>query len=99
MTLHIFGQPFNHADAWIIGDKESLVALRSAIDEAISGNISSCSHFAQDGEGYSIVVLNQQLTEADLLPYTHDHMSHRGTHPHEYVTDYELVKNPKFRGI
>ena len=59
--LNIYGQPYWHADARIIGNREGLIELRRAIDRAVSGlpvpGISATKLlFASDGEGYTVTV-------------------------------------------
>ncbi len=74
MMLHIYAQPDQHADAYIVGDAEALRALWEAIGRALvtgKQDGTGCV-FCADGEGY--VVLVKPATEAEMdrlrLPYT-----------------------------
>lgn len=73
MKLHIYAQQLNHDSAWIVADKSALFELRDAIDRALKeGN--TCSEFyAEDGEGYSLYVVElgeKEMTWEQLdLPY------------------------------
>ncbi len=59
MLLHIYAQPFEHAEAWIIGDAKSLKALRDAIDKALTdATISSVKSITADGESFVTIVAN-----------------------------------------
>lgn len=35
--LHLYPQPYNHAEAWMVGDRESLTAIRDAITRVLEG--------------------------------------------------------------
>lgn len=59
--LHIYGQPFWHADARIIGNTEGLTELREVIDHALRDGKAETSEwddclFTSDGEGYKVIV-------------------------------------------
>lgn len=59
--LNIYGQAFYHQEARIVGNKEGLLVLRDAIDEAIKTSKARTSNddaplFASDGEGYAVIV-------------------------------------------
>jgi len=59
--LNIYGQPFEHAEAIIKGNREGLVELRDAIDRALRNGKAETAHphdciFASDGEGYHIII-------------------------------------------
>lgn len=56
-TLHIFGQMFWHADAYIIGNRRALELLREQIDKTLQdGTITydGCNYFQNDGEGFPL---------------------------------------------
>lgn len=58
-TLHLFGQMFEHADAYIIGNRRALELLREQIDKALQeGAVScqGCNYFQNDGEGFPLHV-------------------------------------------
>jgi len=61
--LNIYGQPYEHSEAKIIGNREGLESLKQAIDDALtfgSGRATTSSQkeplFASDGEGYEVIV-------------------------------------------
>ncbi len=70
--LHLYAQPFWHAEAYIVGDREGLTALRDAIDAALDTGRGTASPFASDGEGYELEVLAVSTEDAWRLgvPYT-----------------------------
>ena len=66
--LNIYGQPFEHTEAKIVGTTEGLTALRDALNRAITNGIGSNTDddykqddsdtvlWASDGEGYSVII-------------------------------------------
>jgi len=66
--LNIYGQPFHHAEAKIIGTTRGLTALRDALNRAITNGIGSNTVddynqddsntvlWASDGEGYDVII-------------------------------------------
>lgn len=87
-TLHLYGQCANHEEAWVVGNKAGLKALRDAIDRALtSDQVEGASQYAVDGEGYKVLVLPLSTEGmADLkLPYTDDGFDWKGQHPFEVV--------------
>lgn len=54
-TLHIYSPYQWHDEAFIVGTREALTALRDAIAEALSGAEGSAASlsFAADGEGFA----------------------------------------------
>lgn len=62
MTLHLYAQEQEHDDAFVVGTRESLTALRNAIDQALEGEAAhrssdSLAEFtAADGECYDLYV-------------------------------------------
>jgi hypothetical protein len=54
--IHIYGQQFFHDDAFIIGTREGLTALRDAINEALEKGRAVTEVFVNDGEGYDICI-------------------------------------------
>jgi hypothetical protein len=72
MFLHIYAQQYEHDTAWLVGDEQSLIALRNTIDRAISNHHSSMSSFTSDGEGFiTTVILTKDDCEKNemTLPY------------------------------
>jgi len=58
MLLHIHSQAFEHDAAWVIGDIESLTALRDALNAVIAGEkrTSSAESMVVDGEKFVTLV-------------------------------------------
>ena len=89
--LHLYPQPYNHADAWMVGDRESLTAIRDAITRVLDGPDAATSvrAFCEDGEGYAFIVMRQEDPEVwrrMLLPYAElDVQDPNGTHPSSEV--------------
>lgn len=63
--LNIYGQPMEHFDARIVGNKEGLLQLKNTIEKALqSGKATTetdvvdgdTALFASDGEGYEVIV-------------------------------------------
>ena len=71
-VLHLYAQPFEHADAFIVGDRDSLVKLREAIDDALASGSGFAHAFVNDGEGYSILIANDEDMLPMAMPYTND---------------------------
>lgn len=75
--LHIYSQNYWHSPAYIVGDKETLLALKEAIDKALTQNQSSFESSTIDGEGYDVKVFlkessNEEYWDNAALPYTDD---------------------------
>ena len=76
MYLHLYAQYSHHDDAQIMGDRESLIALREAIDEVINQEYTiAIPVFTNDGEGYHVHVTCLDCLDSLLLPYTADYLS------------------------
>lgn len=104
MILHIFGQPWEHAEAWISGDMEALKSLRDALTRAIeSGKADSSEAFTRDGEGYYVMVVPVSDETADklVLPYTDVPYGYleqgKGVYPNREVSleEYRRLTRPK----
>ena len=60
--LHIYGQAYEHGDAFLVGNTGALKLLRDAIDQALATgqgqtpDTGDCL-FAADGEGYTVRVV------------------------------------------
>lgn len=74
--LHLYPQPWFHEDAVIVGNRDGLLALQEAIDQALATGKASVTVEPSDGEGNDLLVL---LLDADWqspgwqnlrLPYT-----------------------------
>lgn len=69
--VQIYGQNHWHDEAFIVADKEGLIALRAAIDKAIAQDASDSALWVSDGEGFHLHVLTvaTESFEDILLPY------------------------------
>lgn len=56
--LHVYAQGQWHGDAWLVGDREGLTALRDAVDRALTDGSAACEAFVDDGEGYAVLVVH-----------------------------------------
>lgn len=58
-AIHVYGQHSYHDDVHIVGNKKSLIALRNAIDKAITSKTKSEKFvaFTNDGEGFDLEVI------------------------------------------
>jgi hypothetical protein len=56
-TLQLYTQGQNHDEAFVVGDRAGLLALRAAIDAALAAGRGGCDAFVSDGEGYRVHVL------------------------------------------
>lgn len=72
MKLHLYGQEASHAEAWIVGDRESLEKLRDACEQALAKQDAAFSSDTADGESYNtfVVCIEDRLTWEEVsLPY------------------------------
>lgn len=76
-TVHIIAQPAWHAPAFIVGDYAGLLALRAAVDHAISGGKGTAELYANDGEGYAVSVHCREDLAGTPYGYT-DEMARSG---------------------
>jgi len=61
---HVYSQPYEHAEARIVGNRKALLLIRDAIDAVLDQSASASvvetttkeDIFATDGEGYQVVV-------------------------------------------
>jgi hypothetical protein len=71
--LHIYAQPYYHAESYIVGNRDALLLLRDAIDEALKDGKSSAEVSVADGEGYdtNVMLIEDEKTWDRLRrPYT-----------------------------
>lgn len=73
--LHIYAQPAEHAEAYVVGTRTGLLTLRDAIDAALTNDarataVAEC--YASDGEGYALRVaaVSQATMPYLAVPYT-----------------------------
>jgi len=75
-VLHIHAQQVSHDEAFIVGNRQGLLALRQAIDAALEGEQGKADAFVADGEGFSVFVIMQPGDLGSLewnaaaVPYT-----------------------------
>jgi hypothetical protein len=77
--LHIYAQFCWHSECRIVGNKNALIVLRDAIDEALKKGKSETGAMTSDGEGYTVEI---EMLDADWesdrwrrqpMPYTAEH--------------------------
>lgn len=91
-VLHVHAASFWHDDAWIVGNREGLERLRTAIDRALAKGGAHADAFVNDGEGFHCFVAVESDADMDRLnvPYTDEiagsaaeghHWPHEGKTP------------------
>ncbi len=98
LLLHIHGQVDWHGEAFILGNKDGLIALRNAINEAIKttkpGKAEVC---VSDGEGFHVYVIMDNSSWHDkswmkaALPYTDEVAGEKNK---DAVWPWQLVVKP-----
>jgi hypothetical protein len=86
--LHLYAQAFQHQEAWVVGTKESLIALRDTINQVLeSGEPKAVSAYTNDGEGYRVLVWGvSDDTVKDLrTPYVDPMGSQSGKGPFQII--------------
>ena len=78
-TLHIIAQKWPHQSALVIGDRAGLIALRNTLFLALSGGEASASVYANDGEGYGVIVIHREDMTGAPYGYTAEEFADR--HP------------------
>ena len=78
--LHIYSQYAHHCEAIIVGDREALIALRDALNQALTQGAGTSAAFTNDGEGYFACVRIASAGEMQTLtmPYTADYCQNNG---------------------
>lgn len=74
MTLHIYGQLYQHSDCYVLATKNDLKAFAEQLLAACDGKSVSSNYFTADGEGYTVRVSVVEDSDLDVtrLPYTSD---------------------------
>jgi len=54
--LHIYGQSQWHGEAFIVANKQALLMLKKAIEDAVANGHGFISAFQGDGEGYNTLI-------------------------------------------
>lgn len=99
--LHIYAQAHSHQDAYIVGNREALIALKEAIEMVLiskKDGVFGMDAFTSDGEGYKIIVVETDDMEHMVLPYTGDdfHVA-RGDGSDKWP--FELIGKEKYRKL
>jgi len=82
--LHIYAQEIWHGEAYIVGNRDGLLALKEAIEQALVDSKSQVDEYASDGEGYKVrVIMNdtgwlEPFWDTLALPYS-EKMTREGT--------------------
>lgn len=90
--VHIFPQEEHHGEARIMGNREGLLELKYAIEEALKTGIGQCRLLPADDEGYPCyVMLNEEEVTSPFLkrmklPYATllDDYNDETIHPEKY---------------
>ena len=68
-VVHIWSQGAWHDSSYIVGDRDGLMKLRDALDQAIESGAATAEVFVSDGEGYDIDVTCVEDTKRLAVPY------------------------------
>lgn len=73
---HFHGGDSNHDDVYLVANRQALVDIRAAIDVALAKGHEQTIVFVNDGEGYSLRIVQVPDDKFDLQarPYTVDYM-------------------------
>jgi len=105
--LHLYAQSWEHNDAWIVGNREGLTALRDALNRALETETTkptACLAFATDGEGYAcFIVPNDADWQSDrwmrlYLPYT-DETAKDHRKDEDVLTPYQLLEEGEYKRL
>lgn len=89
-VAHIYAQEAFHDEAFIVGNRDYLHALRDAITAALKGGFGKAEGFVSDGEGFDTMVvlhdhpLGEKWSQLQV-PYTIDYARER-RQPWDYLT-------------
>lgn len=78
-TLHLYAQAYQHQEAWMVGTRDGLTALRDALNVALASNEPTpLTTSTNDGEGYKVVIwpVSEAKMQDFKTPYT-DPMGHQ----------------------
>ena len=76
MFLHLYAQETYHQEAFIVGTRPGLEALKRAIDKAFMEGQGEAEVSVSDGEGYTVVILLKEdgaFWDKAAVPYTVDY--------------------------
>lgn len=90
MKTHLYAQPCNHGDAYLVADVEGLTAIRDACDAALKRGHTAVETSTEDGESYALIVMHLETRDpkwAQLhLPFPLEGVDHPvGVHPIEIL--------------
>lgn len=78
-VCHVYSQEFWHDPVIVVGDKESLLAIKNAIEEALAHGRGLCQLYVNDGEEYNFIAyrVDDTKTKQSLAsPYTAWEINH-----------------------
>lgn len=75
MTLHIYGQLYQHSDCFLLATRDGLEALIKQLERARDYGTATGDYFTADGEGYTlrIAVVEESELDTTRLPYMSNH--------------------------
>lgn len=98
-VAHIYAQGHWHDEAYIVADRDALLALRAAIDKALTEGHGATTLTPTDGEGYDLHIVRvdadwQSPEWQDLaMPYTDEVAGGRGgKHPSSLIPSEEVPR-------
>jgi hypothetical protein len=98
-TLHVYGQPAQHDEVYLVGDHAGLIHLRDALVLALRDGVGTGVAMSADGEGYDLIVIrcdSQAYWEHLRLPYTADWLIERErdkAHPASLLAQEDITQN------
>lgn len=93
-TLHIYSQHHEHTDAYIVGSRVGLLALRDALTAALEDDRPAAARsFAADGEGYRVFVIPSDDAQIETLhlPYSKWPVSANAKCPYDLLGSEQYV--------
>jgi hypothetical protein len=105
--LHIYAQAWEHSDAWIVGNRDGLTALRDALNRALANEKTepvACLQFAADGEGFAcFIVPNDADWQGEkwqklYRPYT-DETARDHRKDKDVLAPYQLLGDGEYRRL
>jgi hypothetical protein len=99
--LHVYAQPFNHAEAWLVGDREALTKLRDALNGVLgTKEPAGVQTYCMDGEGYTVMIVQAEAAQMEplMLPYGLDAYG-EPEHPKSGSSPCILMTKEKYREL
>ena len=101
--VHVYGPLYEHGDAYIVGSRNGLKALRNAIDRALNGEVDSVAPMmAADGEGYNLFIATEDkpfMWDQLQLPYTDGREQGAALHPVELILKYDQLVEEAWKDV